>query len=58
MNNANNHVMPAKQWPVVRFIVDGMSFIKTVVLVKMIVDDSGGPVLCSHIQVPLILAYA
>ena len=50
--------MPAKQWPVVRFIVDGMSFIKTVVLVKMIVDDSGGPVLCSHIQVPLILAYA
>lgn len=51
-------VMPAKQWPVVRFIVDGKSFIKTVVPVKMIVDDSDGTVICSRMQVPLILAYA
>ena len=51
-------VMPDKQWPVVRFTVAGKSHVKTVVPVKMTVDDSDGHVICRRIQVPLILAYA
>ena len=47
-----------KIWPVVQFVVKGKTFYKTVVPMRLTVEDSVGQVLCARVQLPLLLCYA
>ena len=51
-------VQPDRLWPLVEFIVNGRKMCKPVFPAKMNIEDNMGTVICSRMQLPLILSYA
>lgn len=51
-------VQSERLWPVVEFIVNGRKICHPVVPAKMNIEDNMGTLICSRMQLPLILSYA
>lgn len=51
-------VHPQRLWPIVEFVVNGRPTVRTVFPVLMTSEDNLGTVICSRMQLPLILSYS
>ena len=47
-----------QKWPIVRFTIQGKAVIKVVTPMELAIQDNHGKVICSRVQLPLILSYA